>query len=54
MKIEGLKKTCEDSAKTIPELEDNIPKLEKLLSDEAAVLEKVEKNFQGNFSLFVS
>ncbi|XP_030513204.1 structural maintenance of chromosomes protein 4 [Rhodamnia argentea] len=54
LKIEGLKKTCEDSAKTIPELEDNIPKLEKLLSDEAAIMEKVEKNFQVETEKFRS
>ncbi|XP_030466328.2 structural maintenance of chromosomes protein 4 [Syzygium oleosum] len=54
LKIEGLKKTCEDSAKAIPELEDNIPKLEKLLSDEAAVLEKVEENFQVETEKFRS
>ncbi|KAI6696189.1 hypothetical protein NL676_016308 [Syzygium grande] len=44
---EKLEKECEDSAKTIPELEGDIQKLEKLLSDEEAVLEKIAEKSQA-------
>ncbi|KAG8659531.1 hypothetical protein MANES_02G046500v8 [Manihot esculenta] len=43
-KIEHLTKECEESTNMIPKLEDDIPKLQKLLLDEERVLEDIVEN----------
>lgn len=46
-KIEHLTKECEESTNMIPKLEDDIPKLQKLLLDEERVLEDIVENSKG-------
>jgi len=46
-KIEALVKEGEDSNDMIPKLEDNIPKLQKLLTDEEKVLEEITESSKG-------
>ncbi|KAF2315157.1 hypothetical protein GH714_038288 [Hevea brasiliensis] len=43
-KIEHLTKECEDSTNLIPQLEDDIPKLQRILLDEERVLEDIVEN----------
>ncbi|KAJ6371344.1 hypothetical protein OIU77_001780 [Salix suchowensis] len=43
-KIDDLTKECENSENLIPKLEDNIPKLQKLLLEEERILEEVVEN----------
>ncbi|XP_050230280.1 structural maintenance of chromosomes protein 4-like [Mercurialis annua] len=43
-KIDDLTKDCEDSTNMIPKLEEDIPKLQKLLVDEERVLEDIIEN----------
>ncbi|XP_015583967.1 structural maintenance of chromosomes protein 4 [Ricinus communis] len=43
-KIDDLTKECEDSTNLIPKLEDDVPKLQKLLVDEERVLEDIVEN----------
>lgn len=47
-KIEDVSKECENSKNLIPKLEENIPKLQKLLLDEEKVLEEMKENSKGN------
>ena len=46
-KINDLEKECENSKNLIPELEESIPKLQKLLLDEEKVLEEIKENSKG-------
>jgi structural maintenance of chromosome 4 len=46
-RIEALVKEGEDSNDMIPKLEDNIPKLQKLLLDEEKVLEEITESSKG-------
>jgi hypothetical protein len=46
-RIEALMKEGEDSNNMIPKLEDNIPKLQKLLTDEERVLEEITESSKG-------
>ncbi|KAI4389054.1 hypothetical protein MLD38_001318 [Melastoma candidum] len=43
VKAEELSKKCADSTRIIPELEQNIPNLEKLLAEEESVLEQIKE-----------
>ncbi|XP_012084705.1 structural maintenance of chromosomes protein 4 [Jatropha curcas] len=43
-KIDDLTKECEESTNLIPKLEDDIPKLQKLLVDEERILEDIVEN----------
>lgn len=47
LKIEDMTKDCENSRNLIPKLEDNIPKLQKLLADDEKVLEEMKENSKG-------
>jgi structural maintenance of chromosome 4 len=48
-------KEGEDSNDMIPKLEDNIPKLQKLLLDEEKVLEEITESSKGRpFSFFTT
>ena len=46
-KIEDLEKESENSTNLIPKLEENIPKLQKLLAEEEKVLEEIIENAKG-------
>ena len=46
-------KECEDSKNLIPELEENIPKLQKLLRDKEKVLEEIKENSKGDLIFFL-
>lgn len=46
-KIEDLEKESENSTNLIPILEENIPKLQKLLAEEEKVLEEIIENAKG-------
>lgn len=50
LKIEDVTKECENSTNIIPKLEENIPKLQKLLLDEEKVLEEMKENSKGNMT----
>lgn len=50
LKIEDMTKECENSTNLIPKLEENIPKLQKLLFDEEKVLEEMKENSKGNMT----
>lgn len=53
-KFESLVKEGEDSTNLIPKLEENIPKLQKLLLDEERVLEEITENSKGGaLSFFI-
>lgn len=55
LKFEALVKESEDSNDLIPKLEDNIPKLQKLLLDEEKVLEEITESSKGGaLSFFTS
>ncbi|KAF5748995.1 structural maintenance of chromosomes protein 4 [Tripterygium wilfordii] len=43
-KVDGLLKDCDDSTTLIPQLENNIPKLQKILLDEERILEEIIEN----------
>ena len=45
---------CQNSKNLIPELEENIPKLQKLLLDEEKVLEEIKENFKGDLIFFLN
>lgn len=47
LKFEALVKEDEDSTNLIPKLENNIPKLQKLLLDEDKVLEEITESSKG-------
>lgn len=53
-KIEALVKEGENSNDMIPKLEDNIPKLQKLLTDEEKVLEEITESSKGRPLSFLS
>lgn len=46
-KIVDLTKESEESTNLIPQLEEDIPKLQKLLVDEEKVLEEIKENAKG-------
>lgn len=46
-KINDLTKECEDSRNLIPELQENIPKLQEVLVDEEKVLEEIKEKAKG-------
>lgn len=49
LKINDIKKECEDSTNIIPILEQSIPQLQKSLLDEEKVLEEIIENSKGGF-----
>lgn len=49
-KISDLTKECEDSRNLIPKLEENIPKLQKVLVDEEKALEEIKEKAKGVFT----
>lgn len=51
-KIEALIKEGEESTDLIPKLEDNIPKLQKLLLDEEKILEEITECSKGGVYSF--
>lgn len=51
-KIEDLEKESENSTNLIPKLEENIPKLQKLLAEEEKVLEEIIENAKGGTLVF--
>ncbi|KAL3567974.1 hypothetical protein D5086_030625 [Populus alba] len=53
-KIDDLTKECENSANLIPKLEDNIPKLQKLLLEEERMLEEVVENSKVETEMYRS
>lgn len=52
-KVDGLLKECDDSTALIPQLENNIPKLQKILLDEERFLEEIVENSKGGFFSFI-
>lgn len=46
-KIDDLTKDCDESTKLIPQLEEGIPELQKLLADEDKILEEIKENSKG-------
>ena len=52
-KLEALIKKGEESTVLIPKLEDNIPKLQKLLLDEEKVLEEITESSKGEVFSFL-
>jgi len=52
-KIEALIKEGEESTDLIPKLEDNIPKLQKLLLDEEKILEEITESSKGGLFSFL-
>eukprot|EP00256_Glycine_max_P042888 XP_006593676.1 structural maintenance of chromosomes protein 4 isoform X2 [Glycine max] len=53
-KIEALIKEGEESTVLIPKLEDNIPKLQKLLLDEEKVLEEITESSKAKYDVAIS
>lgn len=53
-KIDDLTKECEHATNQIPKLEENIPKLQKLLLDEEKLLEQIKENAKGCLYLLLS
>ncbi|KAL3846018.1 hypothetical protein ACJIZ3_003421 [Penstemon smallii] len=53
-KIADLTKECEDSKDLIPQLEEDFPKLQKLLVDEEKVLEEIKENSKVETEVFRS
>lgn len=53
-KIDDLTKECELSTNQIPKLEENIPKLQKLLLDEEKLLEQIKEKAKGCLYLLLS
>ena len=53
VKITEIEKESEESTNLIPQLEGDIPKLQKLLSDEESLLEEIKENAKGNAQLIV-
>lgn len=50
-KISDLTKECEDTRDLIPKLQENIPKLQKVLVDEEKALEEIKEKAKGVFLL---
>lgn len=48
-KINDLTKECEDSRILIPELQENIPKLQEVLVNEEKALEEIKEKAKGVF-----
>lgn len=48
-KINDLTKECEDSRNLIPELQENIPKLQEVLVNEEKALEEIKEKAKGVF-----
>lgn len=46
-KINDLTKECDDSTNLIPKLQEDIPKLQKVLSDEEKTLEEIKEKSKG-------
>lgn len=46
-KISDMTKECEDSRNLIPKLQENIPKLQKVLLDEEKALEEIKEKAKG-------
>ncbi|KAK4417662.1 Structural maintenance of chromosomes protein 4 [Sesamum alatum] len=53
-KIADLTKECEESTNLIPRLEEDIPKLQKLLVDEEKILEEIKENSKAETEVFRS
>ncbi|KAL0377549.1 UNVERIFIED_CONTAM: Structural maintenance of chromosomes protein 4 [Sesamum radiatum] len=53
-KIADLTKECEESTNLIPLLEEDIPKLQKLLVDEEKILEEIKENSKAETEVFRS
>lgn len=51
-KIDEMTKENEKSTNLIPKLEDNIPKMQKILLDEEKVLEEIKENSKGFIIFF--
>ncbi|CAK9163731.1 unnamed protein product [Ilex paraguariensis] len=47
IKITEIRKECEESTNLIPQLEEDIPKLQKLFLDEEKFLEEIKENSKG-------
>ncbi|CAK9168431.1 unnamed protein product [Ilex paraguariensis] len=52
IKITKIRKECEESTNLIPQLEEDIPKLQKLFLDEEKVLEKIKENSKVDTKMF--
>lgn len=52
VKINDITKESEEAAGLIPQLEDEIPKLQKLLADEESVLEEIKENSKGSMVFY--
>ncbi|CAK9177041.1 unnamed protein product [Ilex paraguariensis] len=48
-KITNITNECKESTNLIPQLEEDIPKLQKLFLDEEKVLEEIKENSKGIF-----
>lgn len=46
-KISDMTKECEDSTNLIPKLQENIPKLQKVLLDEEKALDEIKEKAKG-------
>lgn len=51
MKITATTNECEESTNLIPRLEEEIPKLQKLLSEEERALEDIKEKAKGCHSV---